>query len=273
MFILLKKNNFLEKCKEEVRSDVMSYAIEVRDLTRKYGELVAVDHISFQVEEGELFGFLGPNGAGKTTTIKILTGIIKPTSGSAKIYGYDLLENPLKVKSIIGYTPEYPILYDTLTAREFLDFVAALHNVPRTHRAERVQEMIDLFGLTDEADQQLKSFSKGMKRKVTLAAAFIHRPKLVFLDEPTMGLDAKTARFIKDLLKEFVKLGKTVFMTNHVLEIAEKICEKVAIINRGKIIAIGTLNELRAKEKLYSLEDIFLKLTGSLEEKDLAKYL
>lgn len=249
------------------------YAIQTFDLTRYYGSILAVDHINLNVEEGVLFGFLGPNGAGKTTTIKMLSCILKPTEGSARIAGYDIVEDPLQVKKFIGYSPEYPVLYERLTAREFLDLMALFHGIPDGEREERAGEMLELFDLEGEADQRLSGFSKGMKRKVNLAAAIIHRPKVVFLDEPTMGLDAKSARLVKDIMMELCRKGGTVFMSTHVMEIAEKICERIAIINEGRVVAEGTMKELRSRVHEKTLEEIFLALTGGPEVKELTKYL
>ena len=248
-------------------------AIKTVDLTRYYGKTRAVDGLNLQVERGELFGFLGPNGAGKTTTIKMLTCILKPTRGTALIEGYDIVRNRMAVKKIIGYSPEYPILYEALTGKEFLDFIAAVHGMSEYERRRRIREMLELFDLIEVADKQLKGYSKGMKRKVSLAAALIHRPRVLFLDEPLMGLDAKTARLVKDMLNELCETGHTVFMSTHIMEIAERVCKRVAIINKGRVVAIGTLEELKKEAHAPTLEDIFLKITGGLEEKDLLKYL
>lgn len=249
------------------------YAIQTFNLTRYYGSTLAVDHINLNVEEGVLFGFLGPNGAGKTTTIKMLSCILRPTEGSARVAGYNIVENPLEVKKLIGYSPEYPVLYERLTAREFLDMTALLHGIPDGERDERVIEMLELFDLKREADQRLAGFSKGMKRKVNLAAAIIHRPKVVFLDEPTMGLDARSARLVKEIMMELCRKGSTVFMSTHVMEIAEKTCERIAIINEGVVVAEGTMEDLQARVHEKTLEDIFLTLTGGPEVKELTKYL
>ncbi len=249
------------------------YAIQTFDLTRYYGRTLAVDHLNLNIEKGMLFGFLGPNGAGKTTTIKMLSCILRPTEGSAQVAGIDILEAPLQVKRLIGYAPEYPVLYEKLTAREFLDMMALLHGIPDGEREERVKEMLELFDLEREANQPLGSFSKGMKRKVNLAAAIIHRPQVVFLDEPTMGLDARSARLVKDVMLELCRKGGTIFMSTHVMEIAEKICEKIAIINQGVVVAEGTMEELRSRVHEKTLEEIFLAVTGGPEVKELARYL
>jgi len=249
------------------------YAIQTFNLTRYYGRTLAVDHLNLNVEKGVLFGFLGPNGAGKTTTIKMLSCILRPTEGSARVAGIDIIETPLEVKRLIGYAPEYPVLYERLTAREFLDMMALLHGIPDGEREERVKEMLELFDLERDANQPLGGFSKGMKRKVNLAAAIIHRPQIVFLDEPTMGLDARSARLIKDIMMELCHKGGTVFMSTHVMEIAEKICEKIAIINQGRVVAEGTMEELQSRVHEKTLEEIFLAVTGGPEVKELARYL
>jgi ABC-2 type transport system ATP-binding protein len=249
------------------------YAIQTFDLTRYYDGTLAVDHINLHIDDGMLFGFLGPNGAGKTTTIKMLSCILKPTEGSALVAGCDIKEAPLEVKKLIGYSPEYPVLYEKLTAREFLDMMAFLHGIPNGEREQRVKEMLELFDLKADADQRLSGFSKGMKRKVNLASAIIHRPKVVFLDEPTMGLDARSARLVKDIMSEFCRRGGTVFMSTHVMEIAERICERIAIINEGKIVAQGTIEELRSSIDKKTLEEVFLALTGEPETTEISRYL
>ncbi len=248
--------------------------IETKALTKKYGDLVAVDSLDLHVEPGELFVFLGPNGAGKTTTIKILTGLLQPTSGNASVGGIDVVESPIKVKEIMGYLSEDPFLYGKLTGREFLQFVADMYGVRRKH--DKIERFMELFELSSAADELIDGYSLGMKKKVAIGAALIHDPKVLFLDEPTGGLDPRSARMIKDLLQDIRSRGTTVFMTTHILEVAEKMCDRVGIINNGRLIKVGTVEELRGeaqKTKAGSLEDIFLELTGGTEKDQISQFL
>ena len=248
--------------------------IETKALTKKYGDLVAVDAIDLRVESGELFVFLGPNGAGKTTTIKILTGLLRPTSGEATIAGIDIVKHPIKVKEIMGYLPEDPFLYNKLTGREFLQFVADMHSVQK--KDDKIERFMELFEILSAADDLIEGYSLGMKKKVAIGAALIHDPKVLFLDEPTGGLDPKSARMMKDLLQDIRGRGNTVFMTTHILEVAEKMCDRVGIINNGKLIKVGTIEELRTEAQetsAGSLEDIFLKLTGGTQKDQISQFL
>ena len=248
--------------------------IEAINLTKKYNELIAVDNVNLQVHK-ELFVFLGPNGAGKTTTIKMMTGLLKPTSGTVKIEGYDLLEHPIEAKRLFGLVPDTPVLYEKLSLKEFLEFIGNLYEVDRENFRRRFNQLIDLFDLNDRVNDLIQNFSHGMKQKCILAAALIHDPKVLFLDEPTVGLDPKSARNLKDLLKGMVQKGVTVFMSTHILEIAEAMCDRVGIINKGKLITYGTMEELRlqSRKKDESLEEIFLDLTGGSEYDEVLKYL
>jgi ABC-2 type transport system ATP-binding protein len=248
--------------------------IETRTLTKKYGDLIAVENLNLRVESGELFVFLGPNGAGKTTTIKILTGLLRPTSGEASVGGINVVESPLEVKKIMGYLPENPFLYDKLTGREFLQFIADMHEMQK--KRNRIERFMELFELTSAADELIEGYSLGMKKKVAIGAALLHDPKVLFLDEPTGGLDPKSARMMKDLLQDMCHRGTTVFMTTHILEVAEKMCDRVGIINNGKLIKVGTIEELRSeaqKTASGSLEDIFLELTGGTQEDQISQFL
>jgi ABC-2 type transport system ATP-binding protein len=237
-------------------------------LTKRYGALTAVDSLDLQVGKGELFGFLGPNGAGKTTTIKMLVGLLRPTSGTASVDGHDLLKEPEAAKARIGYVPDTAILYDRLSAREYLEFSGDLYHVARATRDRRIDALLQLFELKDRADDFLSSYSRGMRQKISLAAALLHDPQVLLLDEPTVGLDPRSARQMKDILIDFCREGKTVFLSTHILEIAERMCTRVAIINRGQLVAAGTLSELRTMVRSdgQSLEQIFLELTGGGEE-------
>lgn len=248
--------------------------IEAIHLTKKYESLIAVDDLNLQIGE-ELFVFLGPNGAGKTTTIKMMTGLLRPTSGAVRIEGFDLLEQPIEAKKLFGLVPDTPVLYDKLSLKEFLQFIANLYEVDRPTFQRRFTNLIDLFDLESRSDDLIQDFSHGMRQKAILAAALIHDPKVLFLDEPTVGLDPKSARNLKDLLRGLVKKGTTVFMSTHILEIAEVMCDRVAIIDKGKIVACGTMEELRiqSRQKDQSLEEIFLALTGGIEYDEVLKYL
>lgn len=248
--------------------------IEAINLSKKYNGLLAVDDLNLQVHK-ELFVFLGPNGAGKTTTIKMMTGLLRPTSGTIRIEGYDLLEQPMEAKKLFGLVPDTPVLYDKLSLREFLQFIANLYEVDKETFKRRFTNLIDLFDLDGRVDDLIQDFSHGMKQKSILAAALIHDPKVLFLDEPTVGLDPKSARNLKDLLRGLIEKGTTVFMSTHILEIAEVMCDRVGIIDKGRLIACGTMEELRLKSKQQdkSLEEIFLELTGGSEYNEVLKYL
>ena len=237
--------------------------ISTIDLTKAFGQIIAVDKITLQIEPGELFGFLGPNGAGKTTTINMLTGLIRPTSGTAIIGGVDVSLNPRQVKAITGLVPDTPKVYETLTGRQFVRFMANLYEVDPKVAGNRMEHFLEIFDLVGFEDDLIKGYSYGMQKKILLTAVLVHKPRLFFLDEPTSGLDPKSARLVKEILRDLCDEGHTVFMTTHILEIAEKICDRIAIIKGGKLIAIGTIDELRNTEENsdLSLEDIFLELT------------
>ncbi len=247
--------------------------IETQLLTKKYGDLVAVDKLDLSVNAGEIFVFLGANGAGKTTTIKMLTSLLRPTSGKAFVAGYDVEKSPMEVKKVMGYLPDEPFLYNKLTGREFLQFIADMHNIKRKN--DKVDKFIELFELSSSADDLIEGYSLGMKKKIAIGAALIHDPKVLFLDEPTGGLDPKSAKTMKDLLQDIRKKGTTIFMTTHILEVAEKMCDRVGIIDHGKLIKVGTMDELRKEsaKNSKSLEDIFLELTGGLQEDKIDKFL
>lgn len=249
--------------------------IRCRGLTKVFGSLCAVDHLDLEVYRGELFGFLGPNGAGKTTTIKLMTGLLRPTSGTAVIGGFDIETDALRAKAIMGYIPDNPFLYEKLTGKEFLNFMADLYSVPWEGRGRRIDDLLRLFELSDKGNELIQGYSRGMRQKIALAGALIHQPKVIFLDEPTVGLDPRSARLMKDILRRLCEEGITVFVSTHILEIAERMCDRFAIINRGRLIASGTMEELRrhAASDTTSLEDIFLELTGGDEVRDLIQYL
>ncbi len=220
-----------------------------------------------EIESGELFAFLGPNGAGKTTTINMLTGLTRPTSGSATICGYDVQTQPLQAKAITGLMPDTPQLYETLTGRQFVRLIADLYEIPPKQSEERMENMLEMFDLRDAGGDLIKSYSYGMQKKILFTAALVHQPRALFLDEPTSGLDPKSARVVKEMLRQQCDLGCTALMTTHILEIAERVCDRIGIINKGKLVAVGTMSELRKHGAAsdLSLEDIFLDLTEDVE--------
>ncbi len=247
--------------------------IETFGLTRYYGRKSAVDHLDMRVEKGEVFGFIGPNGAGKTTTIRMLSCLIQPTDGTARVGRYDILEEPLQVKRIVGLVPENPPLYDRLTGREYLEFVGRLHKVSEGERRRRIDELLEAFKLGDVANQLIISYSRGMKQKIAFSAALIHSPSVLLLDEPTSGVDVRSARVMKDIIKELSERGVTVFYSTHIMELAERICQRVGIINEGRLMAVGTLDELKSRFYGTDLEDVLLKLIGGTEDRELIEFL
>jgi ABC-2 type transport system ATP-binding protein len=247
--------------------------IKTYGLTKRYGELLAVDDLDLEIPAGEIFGFLGPNGAGKTTTIKMLVGLLQPTQGQAFIGGYDVQKQPLEAKALVGYLPDQPFLYEKLTGREFLRFVARLYDLDPVVADRRAQDLLRLFDLEERADDLIQGYSHGMSQKTVLAAALLHEPQAFFLDEPTVGLDPKSARQVKDLLRHLAQRGTAIFMSTHILEVAERMCDRVGIISQGRLIACGSMEELRLEEGMGTLEDIFLQLTGGAEVAELAQYL
>jgi ABC-2 type transport system ATP-binding protein len=242
--------------------------IRLKDLTKRYGKFTAVDGISLDVPRGELFGLLGPNGAGKTTTMRMIAGILRPTSGSVHIGGVDVLQHPLEAKSRIGFIPDRPFVYDKLTGGEFLRFAAALYGQDGPAVERRIDELLEIFDLTTWKHELTESYSHGMRQKLIICGALVHRPELIIVDEPMVGLDPKSARLLKDLFRQFVDLGGTVLMSTHTLEVAEVMCDRIAIVFRGRIAAQGTMAELRQQTESgdMSLEDLFLKLTGGHRE-------
>ncbi|MBV8222661.1 MAG: ABC transporter ATP-binding protein [Candidatus Eremiobacteraeota bacterium] len=245
--------------------------VVVDRLTKRFGDTTAVDGISFAVAPGEIFGFLGPNGAGKTTTIKILTGLLRPTAGRAAIAGYDITTHPVEAKRLFGYVPDEPALYPKLTANEFLNFVGDIYEMDKDRKQARIRELLALFELSADAGALLESYSHGMRQKVALCAALLHEPKIYFLDEPTVGLDPKSARLLKDIVRAVTCAGGAVMMSTHIMEIAESLCDRVAIIDHGQIAAIGTVPELRELRGRDTLEEVFLHLTGGFEDRQIAE--
>jgi ABC-2 type transport system ATP-binding protein len=239
--------------------------IKLTNLTKRYGNLIAVKSIDLEVKAGEIFGFLGPNGAGKTTTIKMMAGLLQPTGGSVAIGGFDVQKEPLQAKAITGFIPDRPYLYEKLTAGEFMRFVAELYTMPSADG--RIDELLNLFGLSDWTGELVENFSHGMKQRLVMASSLLHRPKVLVVDEPMVGLDPRGARLVKDLFKDLASQGVTIFMSTHTLEIVEAMCTRVAIINKGEIIAGGSVEELGRLARMENshLEPIFLKLTGGDE--------
>ncbi len=240
-------------------------AIEIVELRKDYNGFFAVDGLTVTVPAGCFFGFLGPNGAGKTTTIRMLMGLAQPTSGSIKVLGLPLPEKSYEIRKEIGLVPDDSLLFDHLTGTEYLQFVARMYGLPRPVAIERARELMSLFELDEREKKLIGEYSKGMRKRVAMAAALIHRPKLFLMDEPFEGVDAVGARLMKDILLEQVRRGCTIFLTSHVLEVVERLCDRLAIINRGKILVQGTLNELRAQaaESSSTLEEIFVRVVGA----------
>jgi len=239
--------------------------IKLINLSKNYGKLTAVNSINLSVAKGEVFGFLGPNGAGKTTTIKMMAGLLQPTHGQALIGGYDIQQEPLKAKFITGFIPDRPYLYEKLTATEFMHFTAKLYDMKNPK--QRARELLELFGLTEWSDELVENFSHGMKQRLVMASSLLHQPRVLVVDEPMVGLDPRGTRLVKDIFKDLAEQGVTVFMSTHTLEIVEQMCTRVAIINKGEIIAEGSVEELGRMASMPDshLEPIFLRLTGGDE--------
>lgn len=245
--------------------------IQTFALEKQYDTKEAVKELSITVYEGEIFGFLGPNGAGKSTTVKMLTGMIFPTNGTATVAGFDILKDPVEVKRRIGYVPESGALFETLTGWEYLQLIADLHHLERGMASKRIEEFLTLFGLWEERGMRLQQYSKGMKQKILISAALLHNPSVLFLDEPLNGLDANAALVFKELLKKFSQQNKTIFFTSHVLDVVEKVCTRIAIINKGAIIAEGTSADIAQSTGQKSLEEAFSKLTGVRDARESAQ--
>jgi ABC-2 type transport system ATP-binding protein len=246
-------------------------AIVVQGLAKRFREQVAVDGISFRVARGRFFGFLGPNGAGKSTTIKMLTGLLRPTAGEASIEGLDLRRDLLAIKAIVGVLPEELALYERLTGEEYLHFAGRMHGLSKQEARRRTDELLEFLSLSEDRGKLVVDYSMGMKKKTALAAALIHSPRVLFLDEPLNGIDPVSARVVTDLLRRLARKGVTLFFTSHVLDVVERLCDEVAIIDRGRLVAQGTLDQIRREREVSgdaSLEDVFLKLVAADVSRD-----
>ena len=249
--------------------------IELRSLTKRYGSFTAVNAVDLDVPRGELFGFLGPNGAGKTTTLRMIAGILRPSSGSVRIANIDLAADPVAAKQKLGFIPDRPFIYEKLTGVEFLRFVAGLYGQAGAEVERRGRELLALFDLEEWRDELVESYSHGMRQKLIISSAFVHKPEVIVVDEPMVGLDPKAARTLKDLFREYTRRGHTIMMSTHALEVAQTLCDRIAIIQRGVIRACGTMDDLRASAEsgVSGLEDIFLRLTGEGLARELVEVL
>jgi len=245
--------------------------IRLHQLTKRYGRFTAVDKIDLAVPSGELFGFLGPNGAGKTTTFRMIAGILRPTSGTVEVGGIDINRRPLEAKARLGFIPDRPFVYDKLTGAEFLRFAAALYGQQGPTVEHRIDELLELFDLSRWKNELTESYSHGMRQKLIISGALVHRPEVIVVDEPMVGLDPRSARLLKDLFRQFVDRGGTVLMSTHTLEVAETMCDRIAIVHGGKIVASGNMSELQEQTSSedLGLEDVFLKLTGGMRDHQL----
>ncbi|MGB9779059.1 MAG: ABC transporter ATP-binding protein [Candidatus Bathyarchaeales archaeon] len=253
----------------------LSFAVKLSSVSKRYGDVTAVDYLDLEVKRGEVFGLLGPNGSGKSTTLKMILGLVKPDSGSVNVLGINVEDDPVAVKRKIGYVPEAPRIYEFLTGLEFLDFTGDVYGMPLEEKKKRIEEFIKALDLDGREGDIISSYSEGMKQKVVIISALMHKPELLLLDEPLSGLDPKSARIVKDLLRELASQGVTTIMSTHILEIAQAMCDRIAIMYEGRLLALGTMKELRQKAKMpdSGLEDIFLKLTGTGNVKPIVEAL
>jgi ABC-2 type transport system ATP-binding protein len=248
--------------------------IRLAGLTKQFGRFTAVDSIDLHVPAGELFGFLGPNGAGKTTSLRMIAGILKPTAGTVRIGGVDISEDPISAKAKLGFIPDRPFIYEKLTGSEFLRFVAGLYGQDGTAVEHRARELLALFDLEEWRDELVESYSHGMRQKLIISSAFVHRPEVIVVDEPHVGLDPKSIKILRDLFREYVRRGHTIMMSTHTLEAAESLCDRIAIIHGGRIVACGTMEQLRSGARPGTgLEEIFLRLTGEHAARNLVDVL
>jgi ABC-2 type transport system ATP-binding protein len=258
-----------------LKLNTQNTGIVIKNLTKKYGEYIAVDDISIKVNHGEIFGFLGPNGAGKTTTIKILAGLLKPDQGEIIINGHDIEKDPMKCKLTTGHIPDRPFIYEKLTGNEFLRFIASLYNISAKIFNKNVDYLLSLFDLLEWKDHLIESYSHGMRQKLIMTSVFMLETPTIIVDEPMVGLDPKSAKIVKELFKKHASNGGSIFLSTHSLEIAEELCDEIAIILNGKIRTIGNMDDLRKEAHLQSsdLEEVFLELTASEDLKDVIQVL
>jgi ABC-2 type transport system ATP-binding protein len=250
-------------------------AVNLNNVTKRYNEIVAVNNINLTINTGEIFALLGPNGSGKSTTLKMLMGLLQPTAGSVNVLGIDVQRDPVAVKRQVGYVPESPDVYEFLTGIEYLDFIGDIYGVPPAEKQQRINEYLKALQLEGREGDMINSYSDGMKKKISLISAFLHKPKLLILDEPLNALDPRSARIVKDYLQSLKTQGVTTILSTHVLEIAEAVCDRIGIMYQGNILALGTMSELRQMSKMEKsgLEDIFLKLTGTGDLKPVVEEL
>ena len=237
--------------------------IEIAGVSKSYnkGKVKAVDNLSLIVRPGEIFGFLGPNGAGKTTTIKLIVGLLKPDAGAISVNGFDTQREPLQAKAITSYVPDYPAVYERLTGLEYLNFIGDVYGVPKQDRIARIEHWLDVFELAGAVASPIQSYSHGMKQKIVLIAALLPAPRIMVLDEPLVGLDPRAAHQLKELMRSHCDGGGTLFFSTHIMEVAEKLCDRIGIINEGRLVACGMMDELKKMNAEQSLENIFLDLT------------
>jgi ABC-2 type transport system ATP-binding protein len=242
--------------------------IRFENLTKIYRGVKAVDGLNLEIHQGTIFGFIGPNGAGKTTTIKMMAGVLRPTRGRIYINGLDIAKEPSKAKRIIGFIPDRPFLYEKLSGIEFLRFKAGLYGMKGNRLGEKILDLLNLFELSDWADELIESYSHGMKQRLIIASAMIHEPRVIIVDEPMVGLDPKGVKLVKDIFREWAKEGATVFMSTHTLALAQEVCQQIAIVDQGRIVASGTSEELERQAGVEGdLERIFLRITGGVARK------
>jgi ABC-2 type transport system ATP-binding protein len=252
-----------------------SPAVTLKDVSKSYSDVTAVDHLDLEVKKGEIIGLLGPNGSGKSTTLKMILGLVKADSGSINVLGINVSDDPMAVKKQLGYVPEAPRVYEFLTGLEFLDFAGDIYGMKLEEKKTRIDEFLKALSLEGREGDMISAYSEGMKQKVIIISAIMHKPELLIMDEPITSLDPKSARIVKDLLRRLASQGVTTIMSTHVLEIAQAMCDRIAIMHDGQLLALGTMDELRHMAKLpeSGLEDVFLKLTGTGDVKPIVEAL
>lgn len=245
--------------------------IKLEKLHKRYGRFTAVESLDLEVNDGEIFGFLGPNGAGKTSTIRMMAGLIKPTSGDAWLNGISITKNPIEAKKLLGLIPDRPFVYEKLTGREYLRFICGVYGVEAAAGEAAAKDLLRMFGLENWADELIEGYSHGMKQRLIMAGALVHDPKVLVVDEPMVGLDPRGARLVKEIFRGIARKDRTVFLSTHSLDVAEELCDRIGILSRGKLVAIGTMEELRGQAKgSKDLESIFLALTAEAQQDELA---